>query len=76
MALNMLEKLNCSIPKRFSGHRTGVKNPFADSKCRILSKHFSVGLSTNANYIVKIIEKISGSERDGNGLPIPGITVE
>ena len=72
----MLERLNCSIPKRFSGHRTGVKNPYADSKCKILSKHFGVGLCTIANYIVNIIEKISGSERDGNGVPIPGITVE
>ena len=30
----------------------------------------------NANYIVNIIEKLSGSGRDDNGNPIPGITVE
>ena len=29
---------------RFSGHRTGMKNPFAYSRCKILSKHFIVGL--------------------------------
>ena len=46
---------------RFSGHRTGMKNPFAGNKCKILSKHFGV---------------LSGSGRDDNGIPIPGVTVE
>ena len=54
----------------------GMKNPFADNRCKILSKHFSVSLCKNANYIVNIIEKLSGSGRDDNGNPIPGITVE
>ena len=33
-----------------------------------------VGLCTNC--IVNIIEKLSGSRRDGNGIPIPGVTVK
>ena len=53
-----------------------MKNQFADNRCKILSKHFSVGLCRNANYKVNIIEKLSGSDRDDNGIPIPGITVE
>ena len=53
-----------------------MKNPFADNRCKILSKHFSVGLCKNANYIVSIIGKLSGSGRIDNGYPIPGITVE
>ena len=68
----------CSIPKeRFSGHRTGItKNPFADNKCKILRKHFSIGLCRNADYTVNIVEKLSGSGRDDNGIPVPGITLE
>ena len=65
-----------SLRDRFSGQRVGMKNPFADNRCTILSKHFSIGLCKNANYIVNIIEKLSGSGRDDNGNPIPGITVE
>ena len=61
---------------RFSGHRTGIKNPFADNKCKILRKYFGVGLCRNANYIGNIREKLSGSGRDYNTMPIPGITVE
>ena len=53
-----------SLRDRFSGHRAGMKNPFAGNRCKILSKHFSVGLCKNANYIVNIIEKLSGSGRD------------
>ena len=65
-----------SLRDRFSGHRVGMKNPFPDNRCKILSKHSSAGLCKNANYIVSIIEKLSGSGRDGNGNPIPSITVE
>ena len=65
-----------SLRDRFSDHRTGMKNPFADNRCKILSKHFGVGLCRNANYIVNIIEKLSGSGRDGNGIPIPVVTIE
>ena len=65
-----------SLRDRFSGHKTGMKNPFADDRYKILSKHFSVGLCRNANYIVNTIEKLSGSGRDGNGIPVPGVTVE
>ena len=54
-----------------------VKNgAFADNNCKILSKHFGVGLCGNANYTVNIIEKFSGSGRDDSGIPIPDITVE
>ena len=65
-----------SLRDRFSAHRAGIKNPFAYNRCKILSKHFSVGLWKNTNYTVNIIEKLSGSGRDDNGNPIPGITVE
>ena len=65
-----------SLRDRFSGYMVGMKNPCADNRCKILSKHFSVGLCKNANYIVNIIEKLSGSGRDDNGNPIPGVTVE
>ena len=46
-----------TLTDRFSSHRTGMKNKFADNKCKILSKHFSVGLCRNVNYIVNIIDK-------------------
>ena len=65
-----------SLRDRFSGHRVGMKNPFAHNRCKVLNKHFSNGLCKNANYIRNIIEKLSGSGRDDNGNPIPGITVE
>ena len=64
---------DCSVLRdRFSGHRTGMNNPFAGNKCKILSKHFGVGLCRNANYIDNIIEKLA----DDNGMPIPDVTVE
>ena len=50
-----------SLREGFRCDRTGIKNPFADNKCMILSKHFGVGLCRNANYIVNIIEKLTGS---------------
>ena len=53
-----------SLTDRFSGHRTGMKIQFADNRCKILSKYFSVGLCRNANHIVKIVEKLSNSGRD------------
>ena len=61
---------------RFSGHRKGMKNPFANNKCKTLSKNFGVGLCRNVNYIVNIIEKLSGSGRDDSGISIPEVTVE
>ena len=51
-----------------------MENPFAYNRCKILSKHFIVGLWRNVNYIVNIIEKLSRSGRDDNGIPIPGAT--
>ena len=42
----------------------------------MLSKHFGVGLCGNASYIVNILEKSSGSGRDGNAILIPGLTAE
>ena len=65
-----------SLRDKFSGHMTGMKNPIADNKCTIFSKHFGVGLCRNANYIVYITEKLSRSGRDDNGIRIPGVTVE
>ena len=65
-----------SLRDRFSGHKTGMKNPFADNRCKTLSKHFGVGLCRNASYIINIIEKLSGSGRDNNDIPILGVTVE
>ena len=44
-----------SLRDRFSGHRTGIKNPFADNRCKVLSKHFGVGLCRNANYISVLV---------------------
>ena len=68
---------NCLIPRdSFSGNRTGMKNPFIDHKCKMLSKRFGVGLCRNPNYTVKIIEKLSGSGRGDNGIHISGITIE
>ena len=53
-----------------------MKNPFANNKCKIFSKNFGVGLWRNANYIVNIIEILSGSRRDEKGIPILGVTVK
>ena len=41
-----------------------------------ISKHFGIGHCRNSNYIINIIEKLSGSGRDDNDIPIPGVTVE
>ena len=57
-----------SLRDMFSGHRVGIKNQFVDNRYKILSKHFNVGLCKHANYIVNIPEKLSGSERDDNGI--------
>ena len=65
-----------SLWDRFTGHRTGMKNPFADNRCKILSKHGNVCLCRNANYLVNIVEKLSGSRRDDNDIPNAGVTVE
>ena len=45
-----------------------MKNPFANNKCNILSKHFSVGLCKIGNPIFHIIEKLSGSAGDDHGM--------
>ena len=65
-----------SLRDRFSSHTVSMKNRFAHNRCKILIKHFCIGLCKNANYIGNIIEKLSSSGRDDNGNPIPGITVE
>ena len=64
-----------SLRDRFNGHRAVMKNPLTDNNCKIFNKHFGVGLSRNANFIVNIFEKLSGSGRDDNGIPIPYVTV-
>ena len=76
MIFNNVGETVQSLRDRFRGHRAGMKSQFADKRCKILSKHFSVGLCRNANYTVSIIEKLSGSGRDDNGIPIPGVTAE
>ena len=43
--LQYVGKTAQSLEDRFSGRRTGMKNPFADNKCKILSKHFCISLS-------------------------------
>ena len=53
-----------------------MKNPLADNKCKIISKQFGAGSCRNENYIVNIIEKLSGPGRDHNGIPIAGVNVE
>ena len=52
-----------------------MENPFADNKCKILNKHFGVGLCRNVNYVGNINEKSSGFGRDDNAIPGPGVTV-
>lgn len=56
-----------------------MKNQFTDEKCEILTKHFGIGFSRNANYVinhVNITNILSGSGRDSNGIPIPQAAVE
>ena len=57
-----------SLRGRFRGHRAGMRNSFTDNRYKILSKHLGVGYCRNANYIVNIIEKSSGSGRYDNGI--------
>ena len=65
-----------SLRDRFSGHRAGIKKPFSDNRCKILSRHFGIGPCKNAKYEVNIIEKLAGSGRDLNGKQLPGVTSE
>ena len=37
--LQYVEETVQSLGDRFSGHWTGMRNPFADKRCKILSKH-------------------------------------
>ena len=53
-----------------------MSNPFADNRCKIINKHFGVGLSRNVNYLVIITEKLSRSGRDDNDIHISGKTVD
>ena len=53
-----------------------MRNPFADNGCKILSKHFCVDLCRNANYIVNIIKKLSGSGKGDNCIPISDVIVQ
>ena len=54
--LQYVEETVQSIKDRFGGHRTGIKNPFADNRCKILVKRFGVCLCRNAYYLVNIVE--------------------
>ena len=53
-----------------------MKNAFADNKYMILSKHFGVGLCRNGNYIVNIIENLSGFRKDVNGIRISDVRLK
>ena len=75
-SLQYVEETVHSQRGRFSGNRAGMKNPFPDNKCKIVSKYFGVGLCRNVNSTVNIIEKLYGSWRYGNGLLLPGVTVK
>ena len=70
--LQYVSETTQSLRDRFSGHRTGMRNPFADNWCKIFSMHFGVCPGRNTNYIVNIIEKLSGS----GSIHIPGVAVE
>ena len=63
-----------SLRARFRTHRAGIKKPFSNNQCKILSRHFGSGHCKGANYQVQIIEKLEGSGRDTNGKPLPGVT--
>ena len=67
-----------SLRQRFSGPRTGMKNLFADTKCKILSKHFGAGLCRNTNCMVNITEGYLDLQEMiiNNGITVPGVTVE
>ena len=65
-----------ALGDRFSGHGTGMNNLFADNRCKILITHLVLTFAEMRTNIVNIIEKLSGSGRDDNGILIPGVTVE
>ena len=52
------------LNERFTGHRSGIKNPAKYGSCRILSEHFNNGICSNSKYTVQLIEKLEGSGRD------------
>jgi len=52
-----------TLSTRFSGHRSGIKDPKKYGTCRILTDHFNSGLCRNSDYTVQILEKIDGSGR-------------
>ena len=53
------QKLN----ERFSGHRSGIRNPQKYGTCKILSQHFNKGLCKDSTYNVQILEKLEASGR-------------
>ena len=53
-----------------------MNNLFADNRCKILITHLVLTFAEMRTNIVNIIEKLSGSGRDDNGILIPGVTVE
>ena len=53
-----------------------MNNLFADNRCKILIKHLVLTFAEMRTNIVNIIEKLSGSGRDGNGIPIPVVIIE
>ena len=56
-----------ALCKRFSGHRSKIKNCTNGSNNMIFSRHFSEGDCKNKEYEVQIIEKLNGNGRLLNG---------
>ena len=48
---------------RFTGHRSGIKQPDKYGTCKILSQHFNQGVCKGASYSVQILEKLVGTGR-------------
>ena len=63
------------LRERICAHLYGIKNPLRESKCRILTEHFSQGSCKGSKFSVHIIEKVSGTGRVGSTKTIdPDVT--
>ena len=56
-----------ALSKRFSGHRSKIKNCDSGSNNMIFSKHFSEGDCKGKEYEVQVVEKLNGNGRLMNG---------
>ena len=59
---------------RFTGHRSGIKNPDKHGTCKILSNHFNKGVCKGSDYSVQILEKLTGTGRTERKAIDPSIT--